>query len=464
MSFAKQHQLLGGLTQDYVIKGLLQGEMKQIIEDILREDGRQGKRARALRPVVIVWLVIALALFRKESIANVFLRLLYWMRQIVPALSRQAVTPEALYHARERLGALPLKKLYRAMVEHCLKPVPLTFHGHREYALDGSVQTMPDTTANEDVFGRQHGSRGNAAYPQMQSMYLVAVATHQIRDCCFMPIASSEHAAVPFLLRRNLGSQDLLLVDRGITSFELLLACQQRGVQFLVRISSTWKPRVIKQLGVGDKIVELVACGAARSKLKAKDRSAVVTARLVEFRVGSGDVIRILTSFVNTKLYTALELAQHYHTRWECELTFKELKTELLSVSDGKQKTNFRSKSPIGVLQEAWGSVIAHTLVRQLMQDAAVEANVPPLELSFVDSLEVIKLMLPDLQMATGRNLAALRRQLMADLGSCTIDRPRRNRAYARKVKRKMSGYHLKRPGDGEYCLDLRITFLDANH
>jgi hypothetical protein len=459
MSFAKQHQLLGGMTRDFVIKGLQQGKMRQLAEDILRENGRQGQRACALRPLAIVWLVIAMALYRKESIANVFLRLLYWMRQVIPALGRQAVTPEALYHARDRLGALPLKQLYRAMVLQHLNPILPTFHGFREWAVDGSVQTMPDTSANEDVFGRQHGSRGDAAYPQMQSMYLVAVATHQIRDCCFMPVACSEHAAIPFLLR-NLGLQDLLMVDRGITSFELLLGCQKRGVQFLVRISSTWKPEVIKHIGVGDKLIKLVPCSAARSKLAPEDRNSVVIARLLEFRVGSGNVIRILTSLVDSKQYSALELAQHYHARWECELTFKELKIELLAVSDGKQKTHFRSKSPIGVLQEAWGSVIAHTLVRQLMQDAAEETNVPILELSFVDSLEVIKLMLPDLQIATGKALSALRRQLITDLGLCTIDRPRRNRAYARKIKRKMSNYQLKGPGDGEYFLDLKITFL----
>jgi len=321
---------------------------------------------------------------------------------------------------------------------------------------------MPDTPANEAVFGRHRGDRGDAAYPQARSMFLTAVATHQIRDCCIMPLACSEHAAVPYLLKRNLGSGDLLLVDRGIVSFALLFECQNRDIQYLVRLSAVWKPITVRQLGPGDRLVEIKACGAARSKLRGEARNAKIVARLLEFHVGDGKLVRILTSLVDPEMYSAHELALEYHRRWECELAFKELKTELLSVAAGKQKTNFRSKSPIGVIQEAWGAVLAHTLVRQMMVEGAAEADVPVLEISFVDSLEVIKLMLPDIQVATGKNLSGLRRQLISDIGLCQIDRPRRPRMCARKVKRKMSNYGLKGKHDGEQILLLKIAFVEA--
>ena len=68
-------------------------------------------------------------------------------------------------------------------------------------------------------------------------------------------------------------------------------------------------------------------------------------------------------------------------------MTYKELKIELLAVSEGKQKTHFRSKTPLGVLQEAWGAVLAHTLVRQLIAEGAQEAGLDALNISFVESL-----------------------------------------------------------------------------
>ena len=139
-------------------------------------------------------------------------------------------------------------------------------------------------------------------------------------------------------------------------------------------------------------MVELRPCTVARAKLKAEDKNVRITVRLLEFRIGNGETVRLLTSLVDPERFPALELAQEYHRRWECELTYKEVKIELLAVTEGKQKTHFRSKSPIGVLQEAWGAVLAHTLVRQLMAEGARVAKVSPLDLSFVESLEVIKL------------------------------------------------------------------------
>ena len=96
------------------------------------------------------------------------------------------------------------------------------------------------------------------------------------------------------------------------------------------------------------------------------------------------------------------------------------------------------------------------------MVEGARAADVPFLEISFVDSLEVIKLMLPDLQVVTGRHLRC-RTQLIQEIGLCQIDRPRRNRMYARNVKRKMSNYQLKGPEDREQTLDPVIRFVEEN-
>ena len=217
----------------------------------------------------------------------------------------------------------------------------------------------PDTPNNEAVFGRHIGDRGPAGYAQVRGVFLVAAARHQIRNCSFLPLSSSEHAAVPFLLR-SLGPEDLLMVDRGLTSFRLLLECQQRGVHFLVRISSTWKPQAVKRIGKGDTLVRIRPCGVARKQLKKQDKNATIIARLLEFQVGdNGERVRLLMDLVDPSEFSALELAEQYHRRWECELTYKELKLELLAVAEGKQKTHFRSKTPIAVLQEAWGAALA---------------------------------------------------------------------------------------------------------
>ena len=121
------------------------------------------------------------------------------------------------------------------------------------------------------------------------------------------------------------------------------------------------------------------------------------------------------------------------------------MKVHLQTVKHGKQHTEFRSKSPPLVEQEFWAMLATYNLVRELMADAGRVHGVPPREISFVDSLEVIGLTLAEVQAAPGRRLPYLHRRLLADIADRRLDRPRRPRVYDRVVKVKTSRYRVKR-------------------
>ena len=128
------------------------------------------------------------------------------------------------------------------------------------------------------------------------------------------------------------------------------------------------------------------------------------------------------------------------------------MKGYLTAVTHGKQDTTFRSKNPDGCYQEAWGLALTYNLVRDVMTEAAKTCSPPisPLLLSFVDTVEVLKQAQPAVQSATIAELPGLYRQLLRTVAACKIDRPRRGRAYPRKVKRKMSNFGKKGPEDGQ--------------
>jgi hypothetical protein len=54
-------------------------------------------------------------------------------------------------------------------------------------ALDGTSEDAPDTPANAAVFGRQPGSRGDSAFPQVQGVYLAECGSQAIVDATFGP-------------------------------------------------------------------------------------------------------------------------------------------------------------------------------------------------------------------------------------------------------------------------------------
>src|ERR1700712_1442671 len=67
----------------------------------------------------------------------------------------------------------------------------------------------------------------------------------------------------------------------------------------------------------------------------------------------------LLTSLRDPNEYPATEIADLYHERWELELGYDEIKTELL-----EREETIRSRKPDGVKQELWGIFLAYNLIR----------------------------------------------------------------------------------------------------
>ena len=140
----------------------------------------------------------------------------------------------------------------------------------------------------------------------------------------------------------------------------------------------------------------------------------VLTLRMIEYKIGENERVRILTDLIDPIAYPARELAVLYHSRWEIELSYDELKTHLATVSHGTLHTVFRSKTPDGVRQEAYGLFVAYNLIRALMQEAGEKYDIPPLEISFVETLHVVRNAIPDFERASTEDLGWLNQRLLA--------------------------------------------------
>jgi hypothetical protein len=119
------------------------------------------------------------------------------------------------------------------------------------------------------------------------------------------------------------------------------------------------------------------------------------------------------------------------------ELGFDEIKTHL----NGRELL-LRSKTPRGIVQELYGLLLAHRLIRQVVCDAAATQKLDPDRLSFSDSLRVLQCHLHE---APTQSVAAWYACLVAEVSRQQL-RPRRNRWYPRVVKRKMKKWDKKRP------------------
>jgi hypothetical protein len=88
----------------------------QLVLAVLKEAGRDSIRQRRLPAHHVVYFVIACSLWRDKSLPNVWL-------QLQPLSDQPPPDPSAFVHARKRLGARPLRALFRRLV-CCAEPLP----------------------------------------------------------------------------------------------------------------------------------------------------------------------------------------------------------------------------------------------------------------------------------------------------------------------------------------------------
>lgn len=430
---------------------------------------RWEKRRRALGALLRITVLIFMPLYRSLSIQNVLKKVLTLMREIEPELSLVAVTPEAICHGRKRLGVEPLVQLFQSFAAE-VRP-KASFYGLRTWGYDGVRFTLPDTPDNVRGYGRPKASRGKAAFPQMLAVALVSIQTREIRDVAFGRCTDSERVLARQFVP-HLGPDDLVMMDRGCSAAAQFAAFMSKGTHVLGRISKSWKPKELRQLSDGSWLVQVEGdddvatkkVKKARQRLKkaatnrrrgtggrrkrspnGTTRRIVLQMRMIEYQVNGRETCRLVTDLIDPDRFPARELALAYHGRWECELSYDELKTHLATVTHGTLHTVFRSKTSEGVKQEAYATFTTYNLIRRLMVEAGEAHEVSPLEISFVDTVEAIKNAAPRFEAAPHERTRMLVQQLLKDIADCRNKRPRRPRWNPREVKVKMSNSRLKR-------------------
>jgi hypothetical protein len=365
------------------------------------------------------------------------------LRIIWPDPSYRLPKASALAYRRYQLGARPLAALFRRLCRPMATPqTPGAFRfGLRLMAIDGTVEDLPDTPENAAVFGCHHSDCGQAAFPQVQSVYLAECGTHAIVDAGFWPCHTSERLGA-FRVLRSVTCDMLVMWDQGLHDFDLFLEAPQRGAHALGRLPAHVKPTYVERLADDSILAYLYPSDPKRRK-----RGEHLVVRLIEYTLtdpalpGYGEVHRLVTTRLDPSVAPALELVCTYHERWEIELLIDETDTHQ-RLSDRP----LRSHKPIGVIQELYGLLIAHYAIRVWTHEAAVQHELDPDRLSFVHALEVIRDAIADFHMVRAEEWPRLYQRLLEDIVAGGKLPKRRRRSNPRVVKRKMSKWRLKRP------------------
>jgi hypothetical protein len=364
------------------------GELTQtvdfgLVDAVLEETGAVERRRRVLPSRVVVYFVLALALFEECSYGAVWRKLTHSLGGPGGlAVARPAAS--SLCRARRRIGAAPLRLLFETLAG----PVggrgqPGVFYrGLRAVAVDGTCLHVP---ADRAVTGRYRarpgkGQQAEAGYPLLRLAALVECGTRAVLAAAFGPEAGGE-LAYAGQLTGALDATMLLLADTAFDAAQFLREVTGTRAQFLVRSAARRRPTPLRRLPDGSYLAR-VGYGVLPELLTVRVVEAVITVTLKD-GTQTTEQWRLLTSLLDHARYPARELVALYHERWQAETTYYSLKDTIL---DGRV---LRSRTTPGIDQEVWALLTVYqALIRAAADTAFTRPGLDTDRISFIILLQ----------------------------------------------------------------------------
>jgi hypothetical protein len=207
--------------------------------------------------------------------------------------------------------------------------------------------------------------------------------------------------------------------------------------EFLIRVEKRLKSRITKRLKDGSQLVEVDV------RDKADSHQIVRTVQVREVRASlqrpgfRTQTLRLWTSILDWRRAPAMELAKLYTQRWEQELYFRHLKSEL------RRSERLQSQTVETAAQEIAAWIISSALIARQRARAA-KGMVPILRVSFIKLVELLRPLW--MVLSLGSDLLSKKQQhqltdrFLEEAQRCLTPK-RRTRSCPRQVRQPVSGW-----------------------
>lgn len=431
------------------------GELTQIldfdlVDAVAQETGTVQQRVRLLPTRVVIYFVLALALFEHSGYRRVWAKMTAGIR----VLKLTAPTASALVRARRRVGPKPFRALFETVAGCVGRPsTPGVFwRGMRTVAVDATSMHVPDRPAVTARYRKRSTDKLTFGYPLLRLSVLIECGTRAILAATFGPEADGETTHAGRLLHA-IGKGMLVLADAGYDSWELLRDIAATEAQYLCRSGARRTPLILTELSDGSYLSVL-----GYGKLKVRIIEAWVTVTWADGTV-TREQWRLLTSLLDHHRYPAGELVNLYHRRWQVETTYLSIKSTIL---DGRV---LRSQHPADIDQEVYALLTVYQTIIRIAVDAVdtcPEAH--PDRISFTVALQTAA----DQVIAAVGIIIAVGDRLVGVIGQAVLDEllpATRNRGKARTKKNSTSKYG---PNAGDfpqtsldYTINTTVTIME---
>ena len=367
----------------YDFFNLLTGpEMLSTVEALLPEDHRE----RQFPPTETLSMFLAQAMNEDRSCQKAVNDAA--VKRVVSGLSPCSTFTGGYCQARQRLPLEMVSTLVRFTGEQMNNQAPdeWRWHGKRVYLIDGTTITLPDTAANQAVYPQQGGQKPGLGFPISRLVGVLCLSSGAVLNAALGKF-SGKGASEQDLLRTLLDTfkvGDLVIGDAFFGTYFLLASLYERKIDAVFEQFGARKRvadfRKGEHLGAKDHIIELAKPKHKPDWMEQAHYDGVPdTITIRELKV-KGKLL--ITTLLSPKTYPKNELNALYKKRWHVEVDLRNIKTTL-------GMDTLSCKTPEMAEKEMWIYLLAYNLIRLLMAQSALLADMLPRQLSFKHTVQL---------------------------------------------------------------------------
>ena len=355
---------------------------------MFREIGPQSKRGpyeRIFTPVSTLWCLIFQRLNFDKSLSAVVLDVsaggIDALATKGKALSEKilSIATTSYSDARQRLPESHVQAAYRHSVKQSELSRPFGSL-RRVQIIDGTLLPMLANSQLVKEYPPASNQYGTSCWCQMRVVAAFDCNLNSALAATQAPILISEQTMTWDIFEQS-PDGTLSIGDRNFGVYSVVAAARHHNQHVLLRMTAVRAKKLAGSSGWLSGRQEVVSWSPTRSdKVHPEIKSSSVEGRLIYVRVerlGFRPVdLWLFTTLMDDKEFSIEVLMALYKLRWNAEIDFRYLKTQL-------ELSELTGRSGPMVRKEFYAAMITYNLILQTMQECAATLNLPVSKISF---------------------------------------------------------------------------------
>jgi hypothetical protein len=373
-------------------KNIVIEDGRNLLEPLFDELSYSNFRNRIFSPLTTLWLFVIQVLNADQSCRQILSQFL--VSRVKNGERLCSLRTGGYCRARGRLSEEMIKGIVRNLGSRLQEKqnAKWLWKNRQVKVVDGTSVTMPDTEENQAQYPQPH-RRAGLGFPQARVLVVFSLATGALLEAVVSKLRGDQTGEVSLFrsVHNTLQKFDLLLFDRLYTSYVDMDYFIQNQIDF---VGTLFGARILRdcricRLTKNDHLIYLEKPKkSAVRHFTYESLQDYIIVRLVNVAVNQRGFrtrkLRVVTSLLDEKEYSAEDIAQLYRQRWQAELDIRKVKTVM-------HMDVLRCRTPEMIRKEIWAHLLAYNLTCALLAETANRCQSPPTTLSFTATLQLFR-------------------------------------------------------------------------